>query len=284
MPWATLADEIDKGRNRTMALTVIAAIAVGILAFLVVRSIRQPPGTVIEVPTTGAVTAPAGGSPGPMAATTLAPPAAAVTPSSTSSTSPPPAGPAVYSEADLLAGAPDVDQRLAEVRAEWFVSEYFSTGGIGEGLLAGGITERTIPDGAYSWVEWARAVTVETVGGGRYDVTVVFRTIAGDGERPVAATPVRAVSVPVQVGEAGASGVVDLPSPVAVPGLVPTEPPPALVDVPEAVSAAAREQAVLAGGTAVVVGGTQAEGGWRVVVAVTDRSGASFPVVVPVGG
>ncbi len=123
MPWAMLAEEIDKGKHRTMALTVVAAVAVGILAFLVVRTIRQPPGTVVEVPST-AVVAPGSPATSGVTASTVAPTAAVPDPASAAV----PGGSVVYSEEDLRAGVPDVDMRLAEVRAEWFVSEYFSTG------------------------------------------------------------------------------------------------------------------------------------------------------------
>ena len=148
----------------------------------------------------------------------------------------------VYSEADLRAGVPDVDMRLAVARAEWFVSEYFSTGEVGGGVLPEGTVARTVPEGSYSWVEWARGIAVEATGRGRYDVTVVFRTVAGDGERPVAVTPVRAVQVPVVVDENGASGVADLPSPVPVPDAATAEAlPVADGDVPESVASAALE-------------------------------------------
>ncbi|MET0831714.1 MAG: hypothetical protein ABWY62_04970 [Acidimicrobiia bacterium] len=283
IPWATLAEEIDRGKHRTMALTVAAAVAVGILAFMVVRTVRQPPGTVVEVPSTSASVA----APGPPA-TTGATASTMASPSGTASEPAAPAVPAgsvVYSEADLRAGVPDVDMRLAVARAEWFVSEYFSTGEVGAGVLPEGTIARTVPEGSYSWVEWARSIAVEATGQGRYEVTVVFRTVAGDGERPVAVTPVRAVRVPVVVDESGASGVADLPSPVPVPGAATADAlPVADREPPEAVASAALEIAAEIGGTGVVVGGTQETTGWRVVVEVTDRSGATFPVAVFVSG
>ena len=122
-------------------------------------------------------------------------------------------GAVVYSEEDLRAGVPDVDMRLAVARAS---GSFPSTSpparspavcsprisfDVASGRICGGVG----PGG----------VAVEAMGGGRYDVTVVFRTVAGNGERPVAVTPVRAVRVPVVVDRAGASGVADLPSPGA---------------------------------------------------------------------
>ena len=152
-------------------------------------------------------------------------------------------------------------------------------------MLPEGTVARTVPEGSYSWVEWARGIAVEATGRGRYDVTVVFRTVAGDGERPVAVTPVRAVQVPVVVDENGASGVADLPSPVPVPDAATTKAlPVADGDVPESVASAALELAAELGGNGAVVGGTQDATGWRVVVEVTDRSGATFPVAVFVSG
>jgi hypothetical protein len=271
-----------------MALTVVAAAAVGILAFMVVRTVRQPPGTVVEVPGTSAAVA----APGPPATTTATASTTAPRSGAASDQPPPtdaapdpapavPTGSVVYSEADLRAGVPDVDMRLAVARAEWFVSEYFSTGEVGGGVLPEGAVARTVPEGSYSWVEWARGVAVEVTKRGRYEVTVVFRTVAGNGERPVAATPVRAVRVPVLVDENGASGVADLPSPVPVPDAATAEAlPVADEEVTEAVASAALEIAAELGGTGGVVGGTQEGTGWRVVVEVTDRSGATFPVAV----
>jgi hypothetical protein len=286
IPWATLAEEIDRGKHRNMALTVAAAVAVGILAFMVVRSVRQPPGTVVEVPTTAAsVVAPTAPGVDGVTASTAVPAAGPTATAPGSAAAAAPAGAVVYTEEDLRAGVPDVDMRLAVARAEWFVSEYFSTGEVAAGVLPEGIISRTVPEGTYSWVEWARGVAVEAMGGGRYDVTVVFRTVAGNGERPVAVTPVRAVRVPVVVDRAGASGVVDLPSPVPVPDVVAADPaPPSEGDVPEAVASSALDTAAELGGTAEVLGGSQLSTGWRVVVTVTDRSGASFPVVVVVTG
>ncbi|MGI8823980.1 MAG: hypothetical protein ACR2JP_11920 [Acidimicrobiia bacterium] len=279
MPWAMLADELDRGKNRTMALTVLAAIAVGILAFMVVRSIRQAPGTVVEIPAAAeqAETVATTHAPVMAATATTLLPAPSVTPVA-------PVDPVLYTEEDLRAGVPDVDMRLAVVRAEWFVSEYFSTGQVSDGLIPEGATERSLPDGAYSWVEWARAIAVDAVGGGRYDVTVVFRTMAGDGEHPIAATAPRTVLVPVLVDDDGASAVIDLPAPVPLPDEAGVDPlPEPAADVPQPVAAAALEEAA-AFGDATVVGGTRLAVGWRVVVTVTDVSGAAFPLAVLVTG
>lgn len=284
MPWAMLADELDRGKNRTLALTVIAAVAVGILAFMVVRSIRQPPGTVVEVPpavesvvatTTTAVAI------APMTVTTVVP---SVAGSSDTTVAPPAAGPVLYSEEDLKAGVPDVDVRMAVVTAEWFVSEYFSTGEVSEGLLPDGSPPRDVPDGAYAWVEWARTVAVDATGAGHYDVIVVFRAMVGDDAQPIAAAPPRAVLVPVVVDDTGASAVVDLPTPLPLPPRADVDAlPEADERVPEAVAAAAIEQAA-SFGEAELVGGAQLDGRWRVVVTVTDGSGASYPLALFVSG
>lgn len=285
MPWAMLADELDRGKNRTLALTVIAAVAVGILAFMMVRSIRQPPGTMVEVPPaveSAAATTTTAVSMAPMTVTTVVP---SVAGSADITVSPPAAGPVLYSEEDLKAGVPDIDVRMAVVTAEWFVSEYFSTGEVSEGLVPEGSPPRDVPDGAYAWVEWARAVAVDGIGAGRYEVTVVFRAMVGDAAQPIAAAPPRAVLVPVVIDDTGASAVIDLPSPLPLPSLAEVDAPPeADEEVPEAVAAAAVEQSASFGEVAEVVGGAQLDGGWRVVVTVTDGSGASYPLAVFVSG
>ncbi|MBA2336922.1 MAG: hypothetical protein H0V96_04035 [Acidimicrobiia bacterium] len=285
MPWAMLADELDRGKNRTLALTVIAAVAVGILAFMVVRSIRQPPGTMVEAPPaveSAAATTTVAVTMAPMTATTVIP---SVTVPEDATVAPPAADAVLYSEEDLKAGVPDVDVRMAVVTAEWFVSEYFSTGEVSDGLVPEGSPPREVPEGAYAWVEWARAVAVDGIGSGRYDVTVVFRAMVGDAAQPIAAAPPRAVLVPVLIDGTGASAVIDLPAPLPLPPRAEVDPPPeADEDVPEAVAAAAVEQSAPFGEAAVVVGGAQLEGGWRVVVTVTDGSGASYPLAIFVSG
>ena len=73
--------------------------------------------------------------------------------------------------------------------AEWLASDFFTIDGGTqiaadlESALPEGSSLPAAPSGSRSFVEWARAVSVEESGPGRYDVLVVVRRLgAADGE------------------------------------------------------------------------------------------------------
>lgn len=126
------------------------------------------------------------------------------------------------SEADLWAGLVD-HSRVAVMRAEWFVTDYFTVDGL-ESRAAdladplGG--DAPAPPETISYVEWARAWEVQQVSDSEYHVKVAVRllTDSGDGfER----SPVRAVGVRVRVSPDGGTRVLDIPEPLVLP-----DPPP----------------------------------------------------------
>ncbi len=197
--------------------------------------------------------------------------------------------PALYSEADLLAGAgPAAEPQAAIMKAEWFVADYFTTDGDGRGSLdirtaLPGDADLPLlphdgPPGTVSYVEWARAFRADDLGDGLHRVAVAFRTIAGAEGEPLARQAVRAVEVVVRSAGEGVA-VVDLPAPtsppldVGYPGWPAGDEHP-----PESVAARARADAEVWGESPEVVGGSQAAGGWRVVVTVADATGARWPL------
>jgi hypothetical protein len=207
-------------------------------------------------------------------------------------TSPPVTGAAVpptsqpLSEADLRAdfepGAEGV--AAAAMRAEWFVTDYFTLDGAGgrQAELAGALGRPfyTVASDATTYVEWAKAWEVVAEGDGGYRVSVAYRSITAAGavfERGL----VHGVAVRVQVGAEGGTRVVDLPEPVHLP------PAPTLADlplpepVPEDVAVQARENASNWGGgaTATVIEGINDNGRWRVMLELSDTQGTLWPMV-----
>ncbi len=274
VPWSELAAGMDHRRTRLpyIAAAVILAIAVGAV---VARSVWQPgSATSTEtVPVAAAATPPAAPS------TSAAPGAATTLPA-----------PALFSEADLLAVGPGDGPRAAAARAEWFVIDYFTADLDPLGSID---LRRSLPAGAelpdlpqdppnegISYVEWARALSVEEVGSGLYRVEVAFRTIAGPPDGPLLRLPVRAVRVAIE-GDLFGMAVVDLPAPAPLPvelGSVPW--PAATAEPPPAIATAALDAATEWGADAELSTAGPAGDGWRVVVEVADEAGNRWPLAL----
>lgn len=193
--------------------------------------------------------------------------------------------PQLVSEADLMAEiAPAADgTRAAIMRAEWFVSDYFTIDAAGGRTdeLAGALG-RAVPDAdgeVTTYVEWARAWAAVPEGDGLYRVPVAFRSITAT-DSGFARGLVHAVSLRVQVGPEGGTRVVDLPEPVDLP--VPPDPAslPAPEPVPEAIAATAIESASVWGDAPTVIEAIVHNDIWRVKVESTDEHGTTWPLVV----
>lgn len=166
IPWASLVAQQDDGMDKRIYLVV------GVVGLLVIAvfGIRLLGGGSQPVP------------PGPAA---LGPPptiTSAVEPSAAPPTSP------VIAEADLRAEEPvetlAVD-RLTEVTAEWFVTDWFTRDGSDEtvrsirSMLAPDVLVDTLPhegEQPATFVEWAKTVATD-VTTERIEVTVAFRVI-----------------------------------------------------------------------------------------------------------
>jgi hypothetical protein len=197
----------------------------------------------------------------------------------------------LYTEADLMAMPPDPAARLAMVRAEWFVTDYFTAdlepGGSAEvrAALPASVSEELSLDvgAAVSYVEWARAYRVDEVGDGTYRVVVVFRTLGAPPDRGFTRQPVRAVEVLIAVAGDGAT-VLDLPAPAFV-ALGPeaavwegeeATPPQEIIDL-------VSTRASLWGTEPRIVTASHRGGEWRVVVTIADAIGARWPFALRVG-
>lgn len=191
------------------------------------------------------------------------------------------------SEADLRADLEPGEEGAvaAAMRAEWFVTDYFTLDGAGgrETELAGALGRPfyTVASDATTYVEWARAWEVVAEEDGGYRVAVAYRSItAVDGvfERGL----VHGVAVRVQVGVEGGTRVVDLPEPVELPVPPTIAAPPAPELVSDTIATAALAAAAAWGDPVSVIEGTQYGSEWKVLVEVADDQGNPWPMMVTV--
>lgn len=186
-----------------------------------------------------------------------------------------------------MADPPDPGERAAIVRAEWFVTDFFTadyepTGSADVRAALPGAAE--VPDmpqdgrGGISYVEWARTFRIAETGDGAYLVGVVFRTLAAPPDGAFIRLPVRAVEVVVDVGADGAS-VADLPRPIALPvGPEPAPWPEASGDPPQNVVDLAAARASVWGSEPRIVSAARLAEGWRIVLTVADDVGNRWPL------
>ena len=261
VPWADLMAESEPEDRRSRAIYLGAAIVGAmVLGVIVARTWWAAPAMPTPVAPSAEV---------PIVATTL----------------PAPPELPLYSEADLMADPPDPATRLAIIRAEWFVTDYFTadlepsgSAEVRAALPASVAADLSLDVGAaVSYVEWARAYRVEEAGDGIYRVAVAFRTLGAPPDRGFARQPVRAVEVLIAVAGDGAT-VIDLPAPAFV-ALGPevgafegeeATPPQEIVDE-------VSTRASLWGTEPRIVSARHLEGEWRVVVTIADPAGARWP-------
>jgi hypothetical protein len=279
IPWSALAARTKNplGRVGYAIAGVIVAVVIGLFA---ARWLATGEGvTVVTLPDT---------DPGPVAATTTAAaPLAERAPASEEGVPAAVADSAVYSEADLMAISVEDEARLAAMRAEWFVQDYFTVDGDERAagdladVLGGDLAVPHRDPAGYSYVEWARAFAVTNSSPGRYGVAVAYRTLVPSGEMGFARTAVRAVTVTIDVDVDGTTRLADLPSPASLPASLP-------MAVVPGESAAASEEitadvlrgAAEIGSNPVIVDVTRDGNTWRFVVQISDESGNRWPVVV----
>jgi hypothetical protein len=187
IPWASLAAEQDEGIDRRIYLAagVVGLLVIAVLGMRLLGGESQPP---------------------PIEATVVEPPLTSVVTTETDTGSP---TPMVIAEADLRVEeqAPvETADMLAEVTAEWFVTDWFTRDGSVETVrsvraaLTPAFQIDTIPhetDGeAVTFVEWAKAVGTEPTTDG-VDVTIAYRAIR-ETEKGFVREPVRIVLLSLQ--------------------------------------------------------------------------------------
>jgi len=268
VPWADLMAEAEpEDRTRRTVYLVAGAVGSMVLGILVARAWWAP--SAPSAPVTPMTTVVAGAEEPVVTAATLP----------------------LYSEADLMADPPDPLARAAIVRAEWFVTDYFTSdfepngsADVRAALPSGPMPVFPQDDGeGISYVEWARAYDVEEAGDGAYRVAVAFRMLGAPPGRGFTRQPVRAVDVLVAVTEDGGTTVLDLPSPARMPAGPEPVPWPDGVDAPpQAIVDEAAGLAGLWGSEPRVVSAHPVDGGWRVVLTVADAVGNRWPMAVVV--
>jgi hypothetical protein len=264
IPWAELAAPTREKRLWTVYLAA-GVIAAGSLGALAARSFGQaskpPP---VAVATTSSV-----------------PPVVSLPPPTTTQEE-------TISEADLLAQTPGQGEISAAARAEWFVADYFSSGGdpaasraVLDALPANSRLPTGIGSGSGSYVEWVATARIESIGSEQYRSTVLFRTLVSGADGSYVRLPVQAVDVVVEVDAGGGTRVVDLPMPAEIPAgpNPPTWEDPS-EEVPELIHSAALRLAAGWGSEPVLIEGNQRIDGWRVVVGVGDESGVRWPLTL----
>lgn len=261
IPWAELG--VPSQKERAWVVYVAAgAIAVAAVGALIARSIGSPQDSTGTTPITSETVS---------VATTLPPPESEP-----------------LTEADLLAFAPGRREVTAAARAEWFVTDYFSTGGdpgSDQQVLAALPESSQVPaarqSGSSSYVDWAATLRIEAISHEQFRSTVLYRMLVSDPESGFVRLPVQAVDVVVEVDATGGSRIVDLPMPATVPTGPST---PAWADphgaIPEPVRKAALRIAGAWGAEPSVLEGSDRESGWRVVVGVVDQAGIRWPLTL----
>jgi len=250
VPWSQLASAARPtvSLRAAVAVGVVAAVAIGLFGSRLMS--RDAPAEIPDpavIPDIGAVAA------------------------STTSVATTVPLPQLYREADLLTVLPDEEIRLAAMRAEWFVTDYFTvTDAAGD------------PAARQSYVEWARAFRVDGADPERFTVSVAYRLLVAGAAGTFDRLAVQAVEVVVERDRRGSLAVADLPRPVAVPADGEPVRWPEAVDVPPAVAAEAVATMRAAGLEGDVVGGHPMERGWRVVVGAAVPGAPTFPMVVVV--
>lgn len=181
---------------------------------------------------------------------------------------------APVTEAELMAVSPAVAAGEAAAWSEVLTESYFGVDGSAVSLLATFLPANTpvpVPAaGQRVFVESVKALSVIEESPGLFRIVVRASLLSALGDGEYQRIPPQALAW-MLVWEREGWRLVDLPEQVEVPPLLPAEPLPS-ADLPEVIRLAAADL------------GTVLDGGpvgdlWRVVVAVTDSSGGSWPVV-----
>ena len=184
-----------------------------------------------------------------------------------------------WSEADLMAVPSERIASEAAAVAEWVASDFFTVDGgteiprdLGHALPEGSPLPVGLP-GSRSFVEWARAISVEEPTPGSFDVLVMVRRLGATEGANYQRMPPIAVVIRLAWTQGGWS-VADLPaladSPLLVQASSWSE-----NEVPTEVAAS-----VTASTGGEVVAGVTVGGVWRLVVQMEDSTGVTWPMVI----
>ena len=282
IPWEELRDLGDTSRSRRTWFVIAGAGVVAVLVFSIARAFSAPDPLIAESP------------PITMAAPPATPPPPGSLPT-LPSPDPGTAVPAVMTEADLRAAAgPSAEEgdspgRKAASYAEWFTLEYFTLDGSDRRTTLARWLDLDLespPSEALSYVDWVRALQVDSLGDGRWKTVVGLRRLVSADGAGYSRLPTQAVEVVVDLG-AEIPSIVDLPRFLPLPMAATGRwwPGESWETPPAAVMKGARDQMVLseagaAGGDPTV---TRTADAWRVQWALVDSAGISWPVSLWLG-
>ncbi len=276
IPWSALVANTPDWRTRLLPIGTVVVAAVIAVVFGVRMLAAGSPDTVVTLP--AAV-------PAEVADTVAATPDGPATVPATSLAEV--GAPAIYTEADLMAAPVDDEARLAVMRAEWFVTDYFTVDGDPSaattirGVLGSGDLALPHDDpAATSYVEWARAFRVESARPGSYRVAVAFRALGSADGNGFSRGAVQAVTLDLEVDPDGTVAVRDLPTPTELPAAGEAPAWPAAAEAPPEVVAAASDLAAGLGDDPELVSSGRDGQGWRVVMLVTGPGGLRWPIVL----
>lgn len=270
IPWEHIGPTGD--RNKLILYGLAGAVLIAGLTAAVVGG-RAASTDLVATPTT---TTPATTM---IEATTAPPPTSTVPSAGAPNDDEPNDGQAgAWSEADLRAFPVETLATEAAALAEWLASDFFTIDGGTqiaadlEGILPEGSVLPEAPVGTRSFVEWARAVSVEESTPGLYEVLVLVRRLAAAEGESYRRIPPIGVVISLIWTEGGWS-VTDLPVLAEAPILV-QAPAWSEDEVPAEIIAAATAST---GGA--VLAGIQVGDNWRLVVEMVDLTGVSWPLV-----
>ena len=272
IPWEQIAPAGNRNR------LIIYALAGAVLIAGLTASIVRGGGPVADLVATPTSAAPAAASPTTGANMTTTTVSSA--PASTGSTMDLAEGDTEpWSEADLMAFPSERIASEAAAVAEWLASDFFTVDGgteiprdLGHALPEGSPLPVGL-HGSRSFVEWARAISVEEPTPASFEIVVVVRRLgAAEGESYQRMPPI-AVLIRLAWTEQGWS-VADLPALADSPLLV-QAPAWSESQVPPELAAAVT---ATTGGE--VVAGVTVGDGWRLVVQMEDSTGVTWPMVI----
>ncbi|HSL26899.1 MAG TPA: hypothetical protein VLA54_11500 [Acidimicrobiia bacterium] len=265
IPWEHLQERPD---HRRLIYALAATILVAGLVAALVRSLGQAPDRPEVAPA------------GALAPTPTAPPdptiPAASTPTTVDTVTTDRSR--VWSEADLMAVAPETLAGEAAAMAEWVAADFFTVDGGPERIAH---LERELPpgsatpiaaEGQRSFVESTRAMSAVEIGPATYRVLVVVRRLGAEAGEPYVRLPPAAILVDLAWTTDGWS-LRDLPALAEPPRWVPA-PAWSEDEVPSQVVSAL---AALGGES---LSGSRVGEDWRVVAGFTDLAGIVWPLVV----
>jgi hypothetical protein len=255
IPWEML--EKRGGDRQWLVYVVAGAVALGVLAYSMIRNQPATHTTVAPIPSES----------------TLA--AHVTVPATTAATT---AAPLVVAEADLYAIEPERLMDRVAAHAEWLAVEYVSFDGSEESLgtlqllLPSGAPLPEGPSGTQVFVDWVSASAVEQVGPVDYVVDVLVRSLVSSGESGFTRQPPRLVVVAISLDDTGT------PRAAAIPRTEPVAPAAALeMDLTEVPPEVLADLGV----SESVVGGRQLQdGSWELVILDTGSDGVTRPASI----